>query len=61
VTAVNIQIVYENPLADLNPLTAIARAIKNRIRTGPELSRFPEKIKYNEVIRKIAAKASAIL
>jgi hypothetical protein len=41
VTAVKIQIVYENPLKGLNPLTAMARQTKKLMKRGPDLAEFP--------------------
>ena len=35
VTAVKIQMVYENALKDFVPLTPIAKVVKNRINNGP--------------------------
>jgi hypothetical protein len=59
VTAVKIQMVYEKLLNNGYPRTAIANETKNKIRNGPEASKFPEKIKTSEIIRKVTANASA--
>jgi hypothetical protein len=44
VTAVKIQIVYENPLEAANPLTPMAREKKKRISKGPDFAIFPVKM-----------------
>ena len=41
VTAVKIQMVYENALKDFVPLTPIAKVVKNRINNGPAFAWLP--------------------
>ncbi len=61
VTAVNIQTVYDNPFTALNPLTAIAREIKNTINSGPAAAVLPERNITNETTRSTKASTDAIL
>lgn len=61
VTAVKIQIVYENPLTASNPLTPTASETKNAIRKGPVKAAFPEKTNPREVINNMIANPIAIL
>jgi hypothetical protein len=49
VTAVKIQIVYENDLNVLVPLTPMAKPIKKTISTGPKFAPFPVKNKTRAV------------
>jgi hypothetical protein len=50
-TAAKIQMVYENALKVLVPLTPIARAVKRSISAGPVAARLPWKYINNAAIK----------